>query len=96
MDGNEFIATAKGIVARKADEIRVGTVLTTQKMMKPIKENEVHVVWVTKVLQNNKGLFFAERIDGFYFEVTYNGDKREFYVDTYKKVLNHRIRLEDA
>ena len=96
MDGNEFIATAKEIVARKADDIRIGTVLTTQQMMKPIKENEVHVVWVAKVLQNNKGLFIAERIDGFYFEVTYNGDKREFYVDTYEKALNNRIRLEDA
>lgn len=96
MDGNEFIATAKELVAREADAIRIGIVLTTQQMMKTIKENDVHVVWVSKVLQNNKGLFIAEHIDGYYFEVTYNGDKREFYVDTYKKVVNERIRLEDV
>ena len=31
--------------------------------------------------------------DGMYYEVTYNGDKREVYLDTYKKFQNKRIVL---
>ena len=51
-------------------------------------EFEVYVVWLCKTLQNNKGLFASTLMDGMYYEVTYNGDKNECYLDAYKKFQN--------
>jgi hypothetical protein len=51
----------------------------------------VYPVWLSKVLQNNKGLFSTSLFDGMYYEVTYNGDKDEIYLDAYKKFENRKI-----
>lgn len=48
----------------------------------------IYVVWFVKVLQNWKALLSTNIPDGRYYEVTYNGDKEEAYVDTYQKILN--------
>ena len=54
-----------------------------------IHENEiVYIVWSSKVLQNNKALLSTTLPDGCYYEVTYNGDKDEMYIDVYKKWEN--------
>ena len=31
--------------------------------------------------------------DGMYYEVTYNGDKKEVYLDAYKKFENQKIDM---
>lgn len=55
----------------------------------PLLEKELYVVWFSKTLQNWKALVSTTRPgDGLYFEVTYNGDKEEVYVDTYLKISN--------
>ena len=46
---------------------------------------QVYVVWFCKTLQNWKALVSTELPDGMYYEVTYNGDKQETYLDAYKK-----------
>ena len=46
-----------------------------------------------KALQNHKALVSTPRPDGMYYELTYNGDKRELYFDAYKKFENRCIRL---
>lgn len=51
-------------------------------------EDEVYVVWFVKVLQNWKCLISTTLPDGMYYEVTYNGDKGETYIDAYKKFDN--------
>lgn len=57
-----------------------------------MKEEQIYVVWMVKVLQNNKAMLSTSVDgDGLYFEVTYNGDKNEFYVDTYGKLDNEAI-----
>lgn len=57
-----------------------------------LKEEQIYVVWLTKVLQNNKAMLSTSVDgDGLYFEVTFNGDKNEFYVDTYGKLDNKAI-----
>lgn len=55
---------------------------------------DVYVVWVCKTLQNNKALLSTTLPDGMYFEVTYNGDKKELYFDAYQKLENRCIKVE--
>ena len=55
---------------------------------KKLKESEVFIVWFSKTLQNWKALISTTISDGMYYEVTYNGDKKETYLDAYKKWEN--------
>lgn len=50
-----------------------------------------YVVWLCKTLQNNKALISSDLYDGMYYEVTYNGDRRQIYLDAYKKFENKVI-----
>lgn len=56
---------------------------------------DVYVVWNCKTLQNNKALLSTTLADGLYFEATYNGDKKELYLDAYKKEKNMCIKVGD-
>lgn len=49
---------------------------------------KIYIVWKCKVLQNWKWLIASTLFDGMYYELTYNGDKNEFYLDAYKKFEN--------
>ena len=60
---------------------------------KEITEKDVFVVWSCKTLQNNKALLSTNVSDGMYYELTYNGDKKELYFDAYKKWENKCIKL---
>lgn len=53
-----------------------------------IKYDDIYIVWLTKVLQNNKALISTNIKDTRYFEITYNGDKKETYIDCYVKEKN--------
>lgn len=57
----------------------------------PTPEFEVYTVWKSKVLQNWKYLLSSTLNDGMYYELTYNGDKEEWYLDAYKKFENRKI-----
>lgn len=50
--------------------------------------DETFVVWSSKTLQNWKVIIGTSRPDDMLYEVTYNGDKKEAYVDSYKKWEN--------
>ena len=58
---------------------------------KTITEDDVYIVWQCKTLQNNKALLSTRLFDGMYYEITYNGDKDEAYIDAYKKWENYKI-----
>lgn len=58
-----------------------------------ITEDDVYVVWYCKTLQNSKALLSTTVSDGMYYEVTYNGDKKEAYVDVYKKWKNFVVKV---
>ena len=58
-----------------------------------IPEFEVYTVWKCKILQNWKYLLSSTLPDGMYYEVTYNGDVNEFYLDAYKKFENRKITM---
>ena len=88
--GNEkFVKICKRLVARYANE----HVDKTDGVQ--ITEDNVFVVWLSKVLQNNKALLSTTLPDGMYYELTYNGDKDELYFDAYKKFENRVIREEE-
>lgn len=60
-----------------------------------IPEFDVFLVWICKTLQNNKALLSTTLFDGMYYELTYNGDKKELYFDAYKKFENRCIKIEE-
>ena len=53
-----------------------------------VPEFEVYTVWKAKALQNWKYLLSSTLPDGMYYELTFNGDKNEWYLDAYKKFDN--------
>lgn len=57
-----------------------------------ITMKDVYVVWFCKTLQNWKVLVSTTLPDGQYYEVTHNGDKKETYLDVYKKWDNRCIK----
>lgn len=80
MCNSKFIAMAKEVIANYYTETLGENSVTPEK---------IGVVWVSKALQNNKGLFACFGTDDqLYFEVTRNGDKCETYLDVYDKKEN--------
>jgi len=59
-----------------------------------ITADQVFIVWMVKVLQNNKCLLSTTVSDGMYYEFTWNGDKNEGYFDAYKKWENVLVKKE--
>lgn len=86
MGNEEFVNKCKEIVKQYAEEH-----LDKSDVMPSF---EVFVVWSCKALQNNKALLSTTLFDGMYYELTYNGDKKELYFDAYKKFENRCIKLD--
>ena len=57
--------------------------------------SEMYVVWMCNMLESNNALISAMSTDN-YYEVTYNGDKKELYVDEYIKNTNTCLNVNDA
>ena len=66
-------------------------ILTHMDKSEETPDFEVFVVWQVKALQNWKFMISSTLSDGMYYELTYNGDKREWYLDAYKKFDNQMI-----
>lgn len=66
---------------------------TTDPKFQFVGSDEVYVVWFSKTLKNWKALVATTNPDGSYFEVTYNGEKGETYIDAYVKA--HNIAIPD-
>lgn len=83
MGEKEFVSICKKEIIDYI-RFRTGTLIT---------EDDVYVVWLCKVLQNNKALLSTTLPDGMYYEITHNGDKDEMYVDAYRKVDNCVVHI---
>lgn len=60
------------------------------------RPSKVFVAWYAKVLQNHKALLgVSDPNDQHYYEVTYNGDKGELYLDVYNKEENICIKVNE-
>lgn len=75
MDNKQFLKQAKAKVMQWLDAYVV-----------PVDDNDVFVVWYAKTLQNHKALL-SSAVSNDYFECTYNGDKKEMYIDVYHKQM---------
>ena len=60
-----------------------------------ISNANFYIVWYCKTLQNAKALIISDVEDEKYYEVTYNGNSKEMYVDEYIKSLNKAIDYSD-
>lgn len=85
MNSEDFISKCKQLVFEYA-WVRMDR--TYLKQSSSFKLDDVYVVWSVKVLQNSKALLSTNVPDGMYYEITYNGDKGEIYLDAYKKFEN--------
>ena len=81
-------------MVEKAKEIIKNYVLEHLDKSDTIPKFEVFIVWQCKALQNWKFLLSTTLFDGMYYELTYNGDRDEFYLDAYKKFENRCIKGE--
>ncbi len=89
MSNDNFLKLCKKIVKEYANE----HLDKTDNVQ--IAEDNIFVVWSCKTLQNNKALVSTTLCDGMYYELTYNGDKKEVYLDAYKKFENKAIKVEE-
>ena len=86
--GNKnFIDVCKAVIVNYVNENKDKTDKTEE-----IGLDDVFVVWCCKTLQNHKALLSTTISDGMYYEMTYNGDKKELYMDAYKKWENRCIK----
>lgn len=87
MNEKEFVALCKKTVADYANK------RLDKSDGKQITENDVFIVWMCKILQNSKALASTTLLDGMYYELTYNGNTKELYVDAYKKWENFALKV---
>ena len=85
MNEKDFVALCKQTVVQYANEHMDKT------DGKQITEEDVFIVWMCKTLQNSKAMVSTTLFDGMYYELTYNGDKKQLYLDAYKKWENKCI-----
>lgn len=82
----DFQLEAKKVLAYYYNELAE---LLPHEPKDEITVEEIYVVWFCKIIQNWKALVGTDRDDGMYYEITYNGNKKEFYVHSY-----HRNAIE--
>ena len=85
MNEKDFVALVKKTVADYANQNLDKT------DGKKITEDDVFIVWMCKTLQNSKAMASTTIFDGMYYELTFNGNKQELYVDAYKKWRNFTV-----
>ena len=90
MNEKDFVNLCKKTVAEYANKH------TDKSDNVQITEDNVFIVWMCKALQNSKALVSTTLFDGMYYELTYNGDKQELYVDAYKKWENFAVPVGSA
>lgn len=77
----------------KACKIVADYVVSHLDKSDPVPVFTVYTVWKCKILQHWKYLISTSLPDKMYYEVTFNGDKQEWYLDAYVKLHNETIKF---
>lgn len=80
-------------VARNVVYDYVRSHLDNSDELTTVSPENIYVVWFCYILGGWKCLLSTDLLDGMYYEVTYNKDKKEVYLDAYKKFHNVEIPL---
>lgn len=56
-------------------------------------DDVVYVVWYCWILENQKCLISTTIPDGKYYEITYNKERQEMYIDTYVRSENFKVEV---
>lgn len=72
----------------KAKRILYGYVKSQDETPVEFSIDDIHVVWFCKTLQNWKAILITTLPDQMIYDITYNGDNQEAYLDAYSKVDN--------
>lgn len=88
MNEKDFVELCKNVVAVYSNEH------IDKSDGKQITADDVFIVWMCKTLQNSKAMASTTLFDGMYYELTFNGDKKELYFDAYKKWENKKIPFD--
>ncbi|SDY12939.1 DUF6275 family protein [Eubacterium barkeri] len=83
MDDQKFLDFAEDTIVNYYNDV----------LHQPITKDKVFIVWSCKTLQNNKAILATHSKDKLLFELTYNGDKKEAYLDTYDKINNRVVEV---
>lgn len=78
MSSNDFQGLCRSVLKTQ--------ILNEQKIK--VDDSQIHFVWLSKILQNNKAIVITTLPDEEMYEFTYNGNKEELYVDRYVKQDN--------
>lgn len=80
---DQYLIKAKTVAAANYN-MRFGTMVDP-----PLAHvDEFYIVWFAKTLQNWKALVSSDVIAGQYWEVTYDGNNEQTYVDAYVRATN--------
>ena len=94
LNSNNNLKEKRVSMDNTATEIVMNYIIEHLDKNNPIPEIEVYIVWKAKVLQNWKYLISSNLYDGMYYELTYNGNKEEWYLDVYKKFENRVVKVK--
>jgi Family of unknown function (DUF6275) len=89
MDLDRFLITAKEVVIENFNDHR------NPDRSPALTVDSVHIVWYVKVLGNWKAVIASPLARGLLWEVSFNGQKNEIYIDVYSKLNNTKISLGD-
>ncbi len=78
MNSYEFCVAAKNAIIQKVKEI----------YNEDYKIEDIQVVWMVHLLGFKKGIYIDNGKNNRIYEVTYNRDRNEMYVDMYEKRIN--------
>lgn len=87
MTNEEMLYLAKRVVVVNYNENRA------EEAEELTMENTA-IVWFSKTLQNFKALVITTLPDDLYYEVTYDGDNNQIYLDVYNKIFNQAYNVE--
>jgi hypothetical protein len=60
----------------------------------PLTMGDVFIVWFVKTLENWKAVVGSSVLRGLLYEVSYNGEESEAYIEIFKKINSTKVTIE--